>query len=123
MGSQQPNKKTSDADPGPHKTPCEVQGESRRGSKKNAASEIRGVRWMYPDPNVPRHGKSRTISPISRGYLWVSYPQESLENPKNTMVVHVRERGTRTVLHGLQKGVILTDLDVPLEVIGSKFSN
>ena len=25
------------------------------------------------------------ISPISRGYLWVSYPQESLENPINTM--------------------------------------
>ena len=25
--------------------------------------------------NVPRHGKS--LSPISRGYLWVSYPQES----------------------------------------------
>ena len=35
--------------------------------------------------NVPRHGKFRTISPISRGYLWVSYPQESLENTINTM--------------------------------------
>ena len=22
------------------------------------------------------------ISPITRGYLWVSYPQESLENPQ-----------------------------------------
>ena len=25
------------------------------------------------------------ISPISRGYLWVSHPQESLENTTNTM--------------------------------------
>ena len=40
---------------------------------------------VYPGPNVPRHGKSRTINPISRGYLWVSYPQESLENTINTM--------------------------------------
>ena len=32
---------------------------------------IRGVRWMYPDPNVSRHGKSQKINPISRGYLWV----------------------------------------------------
>ena len=45
-----------------------------------------------PDPNVPRHGKSRTISPnpysswVFMGY----YPQESLENTINTM-------GTRTL--------------------------
>ena len=30
-------------------------------------------------------GKSRNISPTTRGYLWVSYPQESLENTINTM--------------------------------------
>ena len=29
---------------------------------------------MYPGPNVPRHGKSRTVSPISRGYLWLKVP-------------------------------------------------
>ena len=32
---------------------------------------------MYPDPNVPRHGKFLFLSPIARGYLWVSYPQTS----------------------------------------------
>ena len=36
-----------------------------------------GDSWMYPDPNVPGHGKSLWLSPITRGYLWVSYPQES----------------------------------------------
>ena len=40
---------------------------------------------MYPDPDVPRHGKSRNISPIARGYLWASYPQEFQENTINTM--------------------------------------
>ena len=27
-----------------------------------------GDSWMYPGPNVPRHGKSRTVSPI---FWWV----------------------------------------------------
>ena len=34
---------------------------------------------MYPVMGNPH------ISPVSRGYLWVSYPQESLENTLNTM--------------------------------------
>ncbi len=38
-----------------------------------------------PGCGPPENGKSRVISPISRGYLWVSYPQESLENTINTM--------------------------------------
>ena len=33
----------------------------------------------------PENGKSRTISPTNSGYLWVNYPQESLENTTNTM--------------------------------------
>ena len=39
---------------------------------------------MYPGPNVRRHGKSLWLSPIARGYLWVTIPN----NPKvehNTM--------------------------------------
>ena len=37
-----------------------------------------------PDPNVPRHGKSRNISPIYPYSSWVFmgyYPQESLYKP------------------------------------------
>ena len=45
---------------------------------------------MYHDPNLPHHGKSRIISPISRVYLWVIYIPKNLkiELPINTMVVH-----------------------------------
>ena len=50
---------------------------------------------MYPYQRTPMGNPY--ISPITRGYLWVSYPQESLENTINTMVVHARERGTRTI--------------------------
>ena len=46
---------------------------------------------MYPDPNVPRHGKSRNISPIARGYLWVSYPQES----QLSLAIHPRSLTVR----------------------------
>ncbi len=38
---------------------------------------------MYPYQRTPMGNPY--ISPISRGYLWVSYPQESLENTINTM--------------------------------------
>ena len=33
-----------------------------------------------PQAKVPRHGNSRNINPIVRGYLWVCFfhPQESL---------------------------------------------
>ena len=39
---------------------------------------------MYPDPNVPRHGKS-LYKPYSSWLFMGSNPQESLENPINTM--------------------------------------
>ena len=40
--------------------------------------DLSGDSWMYPGPMVPRHGKFPINKPyISRGYLWVSYPQES----------------------------------------------
>ena len=55
---------------------------------------------MYP-------GKSLKHSPISRGYLWVSYPQESLGNTINTV-------GTRTLgvhpLDGFTQHVRMTEL-------------
>ena len=39
---------------------------------------------MYPDPNVPRHGKS-LYKPYS-SWVFMGYnPQESLENTINTM--------------------------------------
>ena len=57
--------------------------------QKVGFAQISGDSWMYPGPNVPSHEKSRKVSPIARGYFWVSYPQESLENTINTM-------GTRT---------------------------
>ena len=42
-----------------------------------------GDSGMYPYQRTPIGNPY--ISPILRGYLWVSYPQESLENPINTM--------------------------------------
>ncbi len=49
--------------------------------------ELSGDSWMYPGPpNVPRHGKSLSISPISIGYLWVvSSPRIPRLNTINTM--------------------------------------
>ena len=45
-----------------------------------------GDSWMYPDPNVPRHGKS-----LYKPYLWVfSSPRIPSENTINTVKVHVR---------------------------------
>ena len=38
---------------------------------------------MYPWPNVPL--LEIPIKALYSGYLWVSYPQESLENTINTM--------------------------------------
>ena len=48
-------------------------------SLERLPSVLRGVRWMYPYQQYP-YCKSLyyIIRPISRGYLWVSYPQESL---------------------------------------------
>ena len=48
---------------------------------------ISGNSWMYPDPNVPRHGKSLWLSPIYPYNTWVFmgyYPQESLYKPKSS---------------------------------------
>ena len=45
---------------------------------------IWGDSGMYPDPNVPRHGKS-LYKPYSSWLFMGSNPQESLENPINTM--------------------------------------
>ena len=43
-----------------------------------------GDSWMYPDPKVPRHGKS-LFHPYS-SWVFMGYnPQESLENTINTM--------------------------------------
>ena len=48
---------------------------------------LSGDSWMYPYQRTPMGNPY--ISPISCGYLWVSYPQESIENPQlDTMVVH-----------------------------------
>ena len=74
---------------------------------------------MYPGPNVPRHWNSRT--PIARGYLWVII----LKNPKvehqlNTMVVQVRERGTRVLVRPLMESLTAKRLKrilaTPLEI-------
>ena len=61
------------------------------------SSAVQGQPWTPRDlscslarPNVPRKMGNPYMSPISRGYLRVSYPQESLENTINTM-------GTRTL--------------------------
>ena len=40
--------------------------------------------WMYPWPNVPRHGKS-LYKPYSSWVCMGYNPEESLENTKNTM--------------------------------------
>ena len=47
-----------------------------------------GDSWMYPYQRTPMGNPY--ISPITRGYLWVTYPQESLENTINNVRVHVR---------------------------------
>ena len=51
-----------------------------------------GDSWMYPGSKVARHGKSLYKPYIISGYLWVI----KVEHNFHTMVVHVRERGTRT---------------------------
>ena len=52
---------------------------------------------MYPYQRTPMGNPY--ISPISRGYLWVfSSPRIPREQPINTMVVHVRERGTPVLI-------------------------
>ena len=38
---------------------------------KGISQAYSGDSWMYPGPNVPRHGKSRTISPIYPYSSWV----------------------------------------------------
>ena len=64
-----------------------------------------GMVGFTPGPTYPIMGNpyiNFVYIYIYSEYLWVSYPQESLENtintPRpnqlNTMVVHVRERGT-----------------------------
>ena len=58
---------------------------------------------------TPENGKSRDVSPIASGYLWViSYnPQESLENTTNTMGITVRGIPNCPLKHGhepIQRG-------------------
>ena len=44
---------------------------------------------MDPGPNVAHHGKVSGYKPSwARGYLWVSYPQESLKNTRNNNKYH-----------------------------------
>ena len=91
---------TSDADPGPKKTPCEVQGESRRGSKKMQHLKS-GDSWMYPDPNVPRHGKS-----LYKPYItWVFMGKLSPRIPRESNKYHGSTR-TYTRPCPLMKGTI-----------------
>ncbi len=44
-----------------------------------------GDSWMYPYQRIPMGNPA-----LYSGYLWVSYPQESLENTINTVRIHVR---------------------------------
>ena len=50
---------------------------------------------MYPYQRTPMGNPY--ISPISRGYLWVSYPQESLENTTGWWLNHPFEKYARQI--------------------------
>ena len=52
-----------------------------------------GDSWMYPDPNVPRHGKS-LYKPYKVGYLNVIIP-------KNPKVEHNNYHGAHTYVNGV----------------------
>ncbi len=51
------------------------------------------ARMWAPDPNVgPRHGKSRFISPIARGYLWAIIPKNpKVEHNKYNGYTYIRD--------------------------------
>ena len=53
-------------------------GPSTVGWGKEKKTSLSGDSWMYPDPNVPRHGKSGTISPFFSGCTYVRGPHPSL---------------------------------------------
>ena len=52
---------------------------------RNFLAPLSGDSWMYP--YQPPMGNPYR-SPIARGYLWVSYPQESVGVPQSIPWVH-----------------------------------
>ena len=95
---------------GPKGSHCAAQGIPLFGAPKNPTNSGGFGKDVGPQAQrTPENGKSRDVSPIASGYLWVvSYnPQESLENTTNTMGITVRGIPNCPLKHGhepIQRG-------------------